>query len=115
MVACDNKILISLLQAGDLILADKGFLLYDILPQGVLLNLPAFLRGKKQLTKEEAVFSHKLSRSRIHVERAIERLRNFRIVDKLPAKQRLFISLVVQVCSALVNLQSPIIAGIFDK
>ena len=115
MVACDNKILISLLQAGDLILADKGFLLYDILPQGALLNLPAFLRGKKQLTTEEAVFSHQLSHSRIHVERAIERLRNFRIVDKLPAKQRPFISLVVQVCSALVNLQSPIIAGIFDK
>ena len=115
MVACNNKNLISLLQAGDLILADKGFLLYELISHGVLLNLPTFMRGKKQLTKEEVVFPHKVTSSRIHVERAVECLRNFKIVVVLPAKQRPFISLAVQVCTALVNLQSPTVAGIFDK
>eukprot|EP00795_Rhopilema_esculentum_P009847 gene9847-18427_t len=42
-------------EAGDLILADKGFLLHDILPQGVSLNLPAFLSGKERFTKAEAI------------------------------------------------------------
>jgi hypothetical protein len=32
------------LQTGDLILADKGFLIQDILPPGVNLNIPPFLR-----------------------------------------------------------------------
>jgi hypothetical protein len=32
------------MQTGDLILADKGFLIQDILPPGVNLNIPPFLR-----------------------------------------------------------------------
>ncbi|KAG5865771.1 hypothetical protein JTB14_004148 [Gonioctena quinquepunctata] len=34
------------LAAGDLILADKDFLIRDILPPGVMLNLPPFLLNK---------------------------------------------------------------------
>lgn len=98
-----------------MILADKGFLLHDLLPQGVTLNLPAFLYGKKQFTKEEAVFSHKIARSRIHVERAIERLRNYRILNKITYNEREYVSVIVQVCATLVNLQSPIIGNIFEN
>ena len=101
-------------QAGDLILADKGFLLHDILPQGVLLNLPAFLSSKKQFTKAEAIFSRKIARSRTHVERAIERLRNYKIIDTISTNLRPFSTLLVRACSALVNLQSPIISGVFN-
>lgn len=35
-------------EPGDLILADKGFNMYDIMPPGVNLNIPPFL--KKQVT-----------------------------------------------------------------
>ena len=104
--------MISLFQAGDLILADKGFLLHDVLPRGVFLNVPAFLSSKGKLTKEEAIFSRKISQCRIHVERAIERLRNFRILDKISTNLRPFSSILVQVCAALVNLQTPIIKGV---
>jgi len=38
-------------EAGDLILADKGFTIYDKLPTGVSLNIPPFLVGKKTLHK----------------------------------------------------------------
>lgn len=34
---------LSLLEPGDLILADKGFLISDVLPDGVSLNIPPFL------------------------------------------------------------------------
>jgi len=44
------------------------------MPQGVSLSLPAFLSSKDKFTKEEAIFSRKIARSRIHVERAIERV-----------------------------------------
>ena len=113
MITDDSGIL-NHMKAGDLILADKGFLLHDIIPQGVFLNLPAFLRGKDKFTRAEAIFSRKIARSRIHVERAIERLRNYKILEKISARQRWYCDIIVQVCSALVNLQSPIIESIFD-
>ena len=102
-------------QAGDLILADKGFLLHDVLPQGVFLNLPAFLSSKKRLSKAEAIFSQKISLSRIHVERAIEPLRNYRILDKIATNLRPLASELVQVCCSLVNLQSPILSGVMNR
>ncbi|XP_076853658.1 uncharacterized protein LOC143508965 [Brachyhypopomus gauderio] len=40
------------LQAGDLVIADKGFTIRDILPEGVLLNTPSFLLNG-QFTQEE--------------------------------------------------------------
>ena len=47
--------LLNLLQAGDEIMADKGFLIQDELASvGALLTIPAFLKGRKQFTKEEA-------------------------------------------------------------
>ena len=113
MVTDDSGILHQM-QAGDLILADKGFLLHDLIPKDVFLNLPAFLRGKDKFTRAEAIFSREIARSRIHVERAIERLRNYRILDKISARQRSYCDVIVQVCSALVNLQSPIIGHIFE-
>ena len=114
MVTDDSSIL-NHMKAGDLILADKGFLLHDIIPQGVFLNLPAFLRGKSKFSKAEAIFSTKIARSRIHVERAIERLRNYNVLKKISAHERCFADKLVQVCAALVNFQSPIIGKIFEN
>ena len=105
---------ILILQAGDLILADKGFVIHDLLPKNLFLNLPAFFCGKTQFTQEEAVFSRKISSCRIYVERAIERLRNYKILDFLNAPLRPFADKIVQVCAVFVNLQTPIIAGIFQ-
>ena len=50
----------SSLQAGDLILADKGFMIHDLVPKDVFLNLPPFLARKSQFTKEEAIFCRKI-------------------------------------------------------
>jgi len=103
------------LKAGDLILADKGFLIHDLLPKNIFLNLPAFLSGKTQFTKEEAIFSRKVAGCRIHVERAIQRLKTYKILDYVNTPLRPFIDKIVQVCAVLVNLQSPIIANIFHN
>ena len=37
--------ILSLLNAGDLILADKGFLIQDMIPSGVSVNIPPFLNN----------------------------------------------------------------------
>ena len=85
-----------------------------MLPKNVFLNMPAFLCGKRKFTKEEAVYSRKLAGCRIHVERAIERMRNYKILEYINAPLRPFADRIVQVCAVLVNLQTPIIAGIFQ-
>ena len=102
-------------QAGDLILADKGFMIHDLIPKEISLNLPPFLSGKKCLSKEEAMFCKKIASQRIHVERAIERLRNYKILNLISANLRTFCNKLVQSCAALVNLQTPIISGVFDR
>ena len=89
-VITDQSGIISHLKAGDLILADKGFLIHDLLPNNIYLNLPAFLSGKTQFTKNEAIFSRKIAGCRIHVERAIERLRNYKILDNTDSRLRPF-------------------------
>ena len=105
---------ILILQAGDLILADNDFLIHDLLPKNVFLNLQEFLCSNTQFTQEEVVFSRKISSCRIHVERAIERLRNYKILDFLNAPLRPFGDKIVQVFAVFVKLQIPIIAGIFQ-
>ena len=79
------------------------------------LTLPAFLCGKTHFIKEEAVCSRKISSCRIHVERVIERLRTYKIVRYIDAPLRPFADNVIQVCAVLVNVQSPLLAGIFQE
>ena len=63
---------LDLLQPGDVVLADRGFNIEDDLKfYGAKLEIPAFTRGKKQLSVEEVERSKRLSRVRIHVERVI--------------------------------------------
>ena len=45
--------ILDLLEAGDSVMADKGFEIAGDLPQGVTLNIPPFLGGKDHLSIEE--------------------------------------------------------------
>ena len=64
------------IQPGDTVLADRGFNIHDDLGiLGAKLEIPAFTRGKKQLSKEEVEKTRHLARVRIHVERIIGQLR----------------------------------------
>lgn len=97
---------------GDLIIADKGFTIYDQLPAGVSLNIPPFLTGKSQFTQSEANIAVKIARARIHVERANERVKNFAFLSHIPASYRNISSRIFQVCCYLINLQSPLLKEI---
>lgn len=102
-------------EAGDLILADKGFTIYDQLPAGVSLNIPPFLSGKSHFSTQEAECCRKLARARIHIERANERTKNFQILSHIPAHYRSLSSKIFQVCTCLVNLQAPLLKEITEN
>lgn len=101
------------MEPGDMVLADKGFLIHDLMPAGVSLNIPPFLY-RPQFTKQQVLQTREIARARIHVERAIQRLKSFKILNLIPNHLRPFASMVFQVCGALTLLQRPIIAEVSD-
>ena len=68
---------------GDSVMADKGSTVQDLLPLGVFLNIPPFLGSKGQMTPEEVVQIQQIAFLRIHVERAINKIKNFHIWDSV--------------------------------
>ena len=70
---------------GDVLMADRGFEIQDDLaPLGVKLNIPPFLKGKGQFQEDELVETRRIAKFRIHVERSIERIKNYHIFDYVP-------------------------------
>ena len=70
------------------------------------LNIPAGLWGKTQFTADEVQASRKISAARIHVERAIGYLKNFKILRNTVSRKLLpYLSEIVFVCAQLVNMQ----------
>ena len=68
--------IMDLLQPGDSVMADCGFDVQDELALcGVRLNIPPFLKGKSKLSESQLVETH--------VERAMERIKNFHIFDRI--------------------------------
>ena len=59
-------------------MADRDFDVQDDLtPLGVIVNIPPFLKGRKQLDEDEMIQTRRIASLRIHVERATERISNF--------------------------------------
>lgn len=109
------------IRAGDVVLADRGFLVKDTLKDlKAKLVVPAYTKGKSQLHPLEIEETRHLAHVRIHVERIIGFVKNrFKIfkgtipISMLkkgndPEEKNLLDKIVV-VCCALINLSNPII------
>ena len=104
---------------GDLVLADRGFNISDELAIcGAHLSIPAFTKGRDQLSSCEIEKTRQLANVRIHVERVIGQLKNFKILQGvLPIKlikkpddtTVCTIDKIVTVAAAITNLSKPII------
>ena len=103
-----NSNMLEQLKPGDVILADKGFTIGDILPQGVTVNIPAFLTNP-QFTCEQVGQNKAISSVRIHVERAIQRIKLFQVMQTIPHDFRSLSTKLFRVACCLVNLQKPIL------
>ena len=112
---------LNLLEPGDVVLADRGFTVSeDIAIHGARLEIPAFTRGKKQLSQKEVESSKELSSVRIHVERIIGLLKNRYTILAGPIQVNLLkhkddidfanIDKILVVCSALTNLGKPVVS-----
>ena len=82
----------------------------DIVPDGVTVNTPAYL-FQPQFTKQEVMYNREVAEARVHVERAIQRLKYYTILDGIPHQYRNVIDDIVHVCAFLTTAQSPIISN----
>jgi hypothetical protein len=87
-------------------LADRGCLVSEeIAAHGVTLRMPSFTRGKQQLSAMEVHKSKCLSNVRIHVERVIEKMRNYLILQStIPVNQVCLLDDIVVIIAALTNI-----------
>ena len=93
-------------------MADKGFLIQDMLaPLGVRLNVPPLQRSNSQMAAEDVILTKRIAQLRIHVERAIGRVKEFCILQGvLPAAMGDSINQIVYVCCMLTNFSPPLVS-----
>ncbi|CAN7992713.1 unnamed protein product [Ixodes hexagonus] len=108
------------LQPGDVVLPDRGFDISDSVGlHRAKLHIPAFTKGKQQLSVSDVETTRKLANVRIHVERVIGLVRNKYVIlkstlpvdfvacrpgDDLPAVDKM-----VTVCCALSNFSPSVV------
>lgn len=98
-------------ERGDSVMADKGFTIEVLLPLGVSLNIPPFLGNKGQMSQEEVAQTQTIASLRIHVERAINKVKNFHIWDSVvPFTLFGVVNQMWGVCAMLCNFQNSIIS-----
>ena len=96
------------LDAGDLILADKGFLIHDLLPVGVSVNIPPFLT-QKQFSPSQVMETRSIAKARIHIERFNARFKNYSVTNLITYSSFKYISTIIQTCVGLVNFQDALL------
>ncbi|XP_065675685.1 uncharacterized protein LOC136091898 [Hydra vulgaris] len=96
---------------NDSVMADRGFTISDHLNTiNVKLNIPSFLNGQLQLSKEDATKSQTIASLRIHVERAIRRNKVFcQISNEIPLVFHGSINQLWTVTCLLCNFLPPLI------
>ena len=98
------------LSAGDVIMADKGFTVEDLLPADVGLNIPPRIPGHRQMTTHEFFQTQGIASARIVVEMKMEQIKNYRILNgTLPLSEAHLAEQMVFICTALTNLLPPLL------
>ena len=102
-----------MLEQDDLVLADRGFLIgHDLAAHGAALAIPAFTKGKKQLSAFSTEQRRRLAQIQIHVERIMERIKNFSIISiQLPMSFVPHIDNILIICGTLSNLERLFVAN----
>ena len=103
--------ILDLLDNGDVVCADRGFLIEELVAQkGAKLVIPPFLGRRSHFSREETAKTKLIARARIHIERFNEKLKNYKILSGvLPMSLMPQISQIVFIISCLVNFQKPLV------
>lgn len=101
--------LIEKLTPGDMVMADRGFTIDDLLGSDITLNIPPFLpQDKDQFDEADVSHGRSIAGVRIHVERVIGRVRRYSILNSsFPNGSLAQLNKIWVNCCYLTNLQYP--------
>ena len=91
-------------------MADRGFTIAeDLFARRVKLNISPFLKGKPQFSEEDTIITRRVASVRIHVERAIQRIKSFRIFERtIPSSFLDILDDMLLICATLCNFRGPL-------
>ncbi|XP_062565245.1 uncharacterized protein LOC134227628 isoform X2 [Armigeres subalbatus] len=94
----------------DAIMTDKGFAIEkECAEKGIRLHIPPFLREKK-LSAEDALLNESIAKARVHVERAISRMKSFGVLQgSIDPSVLRHIDDIMKIICGIVNLSAPIL------
>ena len=103
---------VSEVEDRDSIMADKGFDIEEDLKNiGLQSNIPPFLKEKPQFNENEVIRTQTIAKHRVHVERAIGKVRNFLIFNtRIPISSLGTINQLWTVCCLLSNFMNPVLS-----
>lgn len=111
-----NSGFLDLITAGDEVMADRGFIIRDyLLERRAKLVIPPFTHkckwGKgKRLNSGEIQRTRQIAKLRIHVERAIQRLKSYKLLSGiLPINLKPIANQILVVAAFLCNLSKPLV------
>ncbi|PFX14044.1 hypothetical protein AWC38_SpisGene21831 [Stylophora pistillata] len=105
-----RSVLLEKLQPGDAIMADRGFNIQEMFASKcVRVNVLPIMNDSGQFEEHELLETRRIASLRIHVERAIERIKNYHILDSIPITLRRngIIDMIFFVCAMLTNSLPP--------
>ena len=96
---------------GVSIMADRGFTIKESLARlNIHLTLPPFMEGCSQLPPEDVQHGRSIASLRIHVERAIGRMKQLKILTNVfPLRMARIANQIVTVCACLANFQPALV------
>lgn len=105
----ESEDLLDSLHGGEKVMVDRGFTISSDLPPGVELLIPSFKhKDKTQFSKEELRKNKKISEARVHIERAMRRIKQFLFLSKeMKLTQKDIYENIFKACGYLVNFQDP--------
>jgi hypothetical protein len=105
--------ILDLLESGDVVMVDKGFLIADLLSEkNCSLVIPNFLSRKAQFSADEARENKNIANLRVHIERANRRFKEFHLFDAaLPLTLAGTANQLWAIACMLTNFQNPLIVN----
>lgn len=106
----EEKFLDKLTPYKDELMVDKGFNIQsECIERGIKLHIPPFLHGDR-LSEADAELNERIAKARIHVERAIARVKQFGVLKhNLDSTMLKHIDDIMLVICGMVNLAPPIL------
>jgi DDE superfamily endonuclease/Helix-turn-helix of DDE superfamily endonuclease len=103
----------SMCDAGDSVMADKGFNVQDLFARNdVTVNIPTFFKKKNRLSGRQVLLDRKISSKRVHIERIIGMLKTFKILTSPLTSSEVRLSThIISVCIMLCNFRKNIVSG----